>query len=81
MSDAGLDLFSGSLSGRDQFFLAGVSAFADAEGGVAVPCGTPIRMPQARQRTVLPRAICGTDRIERHLRFGQIRRTELDMSY
>lgn len=54
-----------------------------AEAGMLaelVPPGTAIRIPHDRQRTVLPRAIWGTERIARHLRLGQIRRTELDIS-
>ena len=44
--------------------------------------GTWIRMLHWRQRTVLPRAAGGTDRIARQRRLGQIMRTEeLDMGY
>jgi hypothetical protein len=39
--------------------------------------GTDNRPPQYRHFTVLPRADSGTERIARHLRFGQTSRTTL----
>lgn len=41
--------------------------------------GTWMRMLHCRQRTVLPRALGGTERMDRHLRLGQIMRTLVDM--
>jgi hypothetical protein len=41
--------------------------------------GTRTRIPQLRQRTVCPRAVCGTDNTLRHFKFGQISRTTLEL--
>lgn len=64
------------MSHRLQDFVGGWAEASVSGRGSGGGAGTRMRMPQDRQRTVLPRATAGTDRIERHLRLGQIMRTE-----
>lgn len=56
-------------------YSAGAAGAAAGAVGLAA-AGTWIRMLHWRQRTVLPRAAGGTDRIARQRRLGQIMRTE-----
>lgn len=55
-----------------------------AGGGVgagwsALGLGTRMLVPQARQRTVFPRAVAGTASTFRHVRFGHMIRTDCGM--
>ena len=71
-----------TLEMRAGYFLPAAPASVSASASLGVGLlseglGTWIRVPQFRQRTVLPRALTGTDRIVRHWRFGHRSRTAL----
>jgi hypothetical protein len=58
----------------------GVAASAVSASGLGLACsGTPTVVPHARQRTSLPRALPGTDRMVLQDRFGQINFTGLSL--
>lgn len=50
----------------------GLAPTADEASGAWRGTGMATRVPQARQRTLLPRAESGTDRMVRHFRLGQM---------
>jgi hypothetical protein len=57
---------------------ASPAAFSATTGRLS---GIRTRAPHWRQRTVLPRAAAGTERMARHFRFGQITLTTSDATF